>query len=153
MLPTSGKCWKRKPDRAGMPGWSRSTMPPAGYSTKHALPAGTRSPFPARKGRRATPFSSTARAVIPTSASCRPVHYVFADDGRLAERQVVRMPAKSILYRETFAVDGTIRLLNKDGKEVAVQKSTLKPAKEPSLKADTKDLVVLSLPYRNRNHL
>jgi Tfp pilus assembly protein PilF len=83
----------------------------------------------------------------------REIRFLFAADGRLAERQVVRMPGKKILYRETLAGDGTIEILNKDGKKLAVRKHTLKSAREPSLKADIKDLVVLPLPYRSREHV
>src|SRR5262249_18800620 len=32
------------------------------------------------------------------------VRLVFAEDGRLVERQVVRTPGKKVLFRETFAV-------------------------------------------------
>jgi Tfp pilus assembly protein PilF len=82
----------------------------------------------------------------------RQVRYVFAADSRLAERQVVQMPDGKILSREILAADGSSKFL-KDGKEIVVRKTVLKAAKEPSLKADTKDLVILHLPYRSREHV
>jgi tetratricopeptide (TPR) repeat protein len=91
------------------------------------------------------------RAGKPVPYRC--IQFVFARDGRLAEQQVVRMPANEILYRETYAADGTIRIFGKDGKEIDVRKWALKPAAEPSLKPNTKHLVVLSLPYRTREHV
>jgi predicted Zn-dependent protease len=81
------------------------------------------------------------------------VRFVFAGDGRLAERQVVCMPAGKVLYRETIAADGTVKLLDDKGKELAVRKGTLAAASEPSLKADTDNLVILDLPYRGRDHV
>jgi tetratricopeptide (TPR) repeat protein len=103
-------------------------------------------------------------ALIPDGAAGRkdragkPVPYrrflfVFARDGRLAEKQLVLMPANRILSRETYAADGTIRLFDKDGKQLDVRKYTLKPATEPNLQPNTKGLVVLSLPYRTREHV
>jgi len=76
------------------------------------------------------------------------VHYVFAEDGRLAERRVVEMPTKKVLYRQAFGADGAITGTDPDGKESAVVKGTLREGKEADLKADTKGLVVLPLPYR-----
>jgi tetratricopeptide (TPR) repeat protein len=81
------------------------------------------------------------------------LHLLFAEDGRLAERQVVRMPKKEILLRQTCAGDGTVRLLGKDGKELHVRRGKLSEPIAPDLAPDTKDLVVLSLPYRTRAHV
>jgi predicted Zn-dependent protease len=73
---------------------------------------------------------------------------VFAPDGPPAERQIVQGPDDKILYRECYAPDGTIKMLDGNGKELAVRKGTLKPATAPDLKADTDKLVVLSMPFR-----
>ena len=77
------------------------------------------------------------------------VQYLFGEDGRLAERLIVEMPANKVRYRQVFGADGTITSRDGDGKELAVVKATLRDGKQPDLKADTKDLVVLPLPYRD----
>ena len=43
---------------------------------------------------------------------------VFAEDGRLAERQLVRMPKGEILLREVCTAAGTVRVLDGKGKEL-----------------------------------
>jgi Tfp pilus assembly protein PilF len=83
----------------------------------------------------------------------RRIHFIFARDGSLAERQIVRMPEKKILYREIYSSGGSVKALDKDGKEISTLKGTLEAADAPRLKADTKDLVVLPLPYRSREHV
>jgi hypothetical protein len=81
------------------------------------------------------------------------LQFVFAADGKLSERQIVKMPAAQVVFRETYAADGTVKLLDDKGKELAVRKSKLGAAEEQSLKADIRDLVVLPLPYRTREHI
>jgi tetratricopeptide (TPR) repeat protein len=81
------------------------------------------------------------------------LHLVFGGDGRLAERQLVRMPKQEILSRECIDADGTIRLLDGKGKELSVRKATLRDAAAPDLAPDTKNLIVLALPYRTRDHV
>jgi Tfp pilus assembly protein PilF len=98
-------------------------------------------------------------AVVPHGAGARDtdgkpvphatVHYLFAADGRPTERRIVEMPANKVLHRQVFGADGTITATDADGKELAVIKATLRDGKEPDLRADTKGLVVLSLPYRD----
>jgi Tfp pilus assembly protein PilF len=83
----------------------------------------------------------------------RQVRFLFAKDGRLAERQIIHMPDKKMLYREILTADGDIKMEINDGKELPVRQTFLKPAKEPSLKPGTKNLVVLPLPYRTRGHV
>src|SRR5262249_37544307 len=93
------------------------------------------------------------------------LHLVFAADGDLAERQVVRMPKGEIVYRETYAPDGVIRVLP-EGREPSpgknapagdkdrhVLKGTLAAAKAPALTADVSKLVVLALPHRTAAHV
>ncbi|HKI38357.1 MAG TPA: VIT domain-containing protein [Gemmataceae bacterium] len=77
------------------------------------------------------------------------VQYVFAEEGRLAERRVVEMPTKKVVYRQMLGADGRITGTDADGKELAVVKATLRDAREPDLKVDAKGLVVLPLPYRD----
>jgi hypothetical protein len=77
---------------------------------------------------------------------------VFAD-GRLAERQLVRMPSGKVLAREVVGADGTLRELDGDGKEIAVHKGELREGTSPDLKPDVGKLVVLDLPYRTAEHV
>ncbi len=77
------------------------------------------------------------------------VQYLFAEDGRLAERRIVEMPANKVRYRQVFGADGTITARDGDGKELALVKATLREGKQPDLNPDTKALVVLPLPYRD----
>jgi Tfp pilus assembly protein PilF len=81
------------------------------------------------------------------------IHFLFAADGRLAERQVVQMPGRKIVYRETYAANGGVKFLKAKGKELATIKCILKDAPAPDLKVVTKKLVVLSLPFRTREHV
>ncbi len=81
------------------------------------------------------------------------LHLVFAEDGHLAEQQVVEMPSKKIVGRVVFSPKGDIRILDTQDKEVVALKGKLDRTDAPNLKPDVKDLVVLSLPYRSREHL
>jgi hypothetical protein len=103
-------------------------------------------------------------AIIPAGAEAirnkkgRPIPYlglrlVFAEGGRLAERQVVHMPKGEVLLRQVCEAGGTVRLLDKDGKELSVRKGKLSEPVAPDLMPDTRGLVVLNLPYRTRKHL
>jgi hypothetical protein len=91
-------------------------------------------------------------------AKGKPVPYlrldlVFAEDGRLAERQIVKMPKGEVLLRQVIEAAGTVRLLDEKGKELAVRKGKLTEAIAPEVAPDTRNLVVLELPYRSRDHL
>src|SRR5262249_41666267 len=83
----------------------------------------------------------------------RRIHFVFDADGQLAERQVGSIPQKKNPSRETYAATGAVKLLDAKGKELAAHRFTLKPAREPSLAANTKALVLLELPFRTREHI
>src|SRR5208283_810249 len=52
-----------------------------------------------------------------------------------------------------IGADGVVKLVNADGKELAVSKAKLSEATEPELTPDVKKLVVLPLPYRSRGHV
>src|SRR5262249_10463671 len=80
------------------------------------------------------------------------VHLVFAD-GRLTQRQIVEMPAKKVLLREICGADGTFKVVDGDGKEVATHLGKLTNEKAPDLAVDTSKLVVLPLPYRDPDHV
>src|SRR5262249_3311588 len=81
------------------------------------------------------------------------VHLVFAEDGRLAERTLARMPKGEILLREVCTAAGAVRVLDGKGKELLTRKGTLAPARAPDLKPDTKSLVVVPLPHRTPEHV
>jgi hypothetical protein len=87
------------------------------------------------------------------SAGIASVHLVFAEDGRLAERRVVEGPDDKVLRRETYAADGTVALHGPDGKELAARTLTRKAAPAPDLDPDLKNVVVLPLPIRTREHV
>ncbi len=81
------------------------------------------------------------------------IHLIFAEDGRLAERRLVAMPAGKVLARETYTADGTVKLLDLDDKVLAENKLSVEPAGQPDLTPNTKDLVVLSMPVRTSEHV
>src|SRR5262249_3031366 len=80
-------------------------------------------------------------------------HLVFAEDGRLAERQLIYMPAKETLARETYGIDGTVKLFDGTARGRASPKLALAAASAPDLEPDLKKLVVLPLPLRTREHV
>jgi len=81
------------------------------------------------------------------------VQMVFADDGRLDERRLVELPKNKVLRRETYATNGTVKLLDADDKELSQRKLAVKAGGAPDLDPETKDLVVLPMPLRTRPHL
>jgi ferric-dicitrate binding protein FerR (iron transport regulator) len=81
------------------------------------------------------------------------IHFVFADDGRLAERRVVEMPKKTVLRRETYGADGTVKLLDAQDKVLLERKLAVTAGGAPDLDPETKDLVVLPMPLRTREHV
>src|SRR5262249_45647028 len=81
------------------------------------------------------------------------VHLIIADDGRLLERQVMRMPKNEIVVSQFVERGGRVRFLDKDNKEVLTINGKLTPAQPPKLTPDTKGMVVLPLPYRAAAHV
>jgi ferric-dicitrate binding protein FerR (iron transport regulator)/tetratricopeptide (TPR) repeat protein len=92
----------------------------------------------------------TVAVVVPDAPV---VHLVFAADGRLAERKVLDATGGTVLARETYAADGTVRRLDADGKGVVVSDWTVRSADKPDLSPDLEELVVLNLPARTRAHV
>ena len=92
--------------------------------------------------------AETAKDKDGNSAAYWQIRLVFAEDGSLAERQAVEMPAGKILARQTYDKDGTIKTLDADGKVLAERQLDIRRAAEPDLKPDVKDLVVLPMPIR-----
>jgi ferric-dicitrate binding protein FerR (iron transport regulator) len=86
----------------------------------------------------------------PVPYTC--IHLLFAGTGQLTERRLVEMPAGKTLLRETYA-DGEVKLFDADGKGLTKHKWIVRAAKAPDLNPDTKDLVVLPLPWRTWNHV
>jgi predicted Zn-dependent protease len=81
------------------------------------------------------------------------LHLVFAEDGRLVERRLLKMPSSEVLARETYDADGTVRLIGADDKVLAEVKRPIEPAtNEPNLVPDT-NLVLLPIPARTRDHI
>jgi ferric-dicitrate binding protein FerR (iron transport regulator)/tetratricopeptide (TPR) repeat protein len=78
---------------------------------------------------------------------------VFAAEGRLAERRLVRMPSGKTLARECYAADGEVELLDAKDKVLAQRKLDLAPCKLPDLRPEVREMVVLPMPLRTRNHL
>jgi hypothetical protein len=93
-----------------------------------------------------------ARRLVKSRPYLR-LHLVFAEDGRLAERQVVAMPKGEVLLRQVCEAGGSVRLLDKTGKELAVRHGKLSEPVAPDVSPDTRNLVVLDLPFRSREHL
>ena len=75
---------------------------------------------------------------------------VFGDDGRLTERRIVLMPKGETLARETYAADGTVKRLRRQGQGVGLGAARGRPRPHPDVKPDTSALVVLPLPLRTR---
>jgi hypothetical protein len=92
-------------------------------------------------------------AVVPNGDKpARALHLVF-DAGRLAERQIVDSASKKVLAREVYGVNGAVRCLDAEGKELGKRQYTVRAAKAPDLKPDTSALVLLPLPFRSPQHV
>jgi ferric-dicitrate binding protein FerR (iron transport regulator) len=89
----------------------------------------------------------------PAGQRCIHTHLLFTVAGDLAERRIVLMPENHTLATWLYDADGTIRTLNSKGKEVAVLKGRLAPARALDIRAEPKDAVILSLPYRKMDHV
>jgi len=86
---------------------------------------------------------------------CLCTRLVFAADGRLAERQLVEMPAGKIRARESYAADGTVEFVADDkgkagGTPAPRRNLKLAPCGAPELKPSA-NLVVLPLPLRSQS--
>ena len=76
-------------------------------------------------------------------------HLVFADDGRLVERQLVAMPGQSSARCTTARA---CALWMTKARSCFASRFSC-PASAPDLKPNLADLVVLNLPLRSRNHV
>ena len=76
------------------------------------------------------------------------LHLVFAPDGRLAERRFVEHASGKILHSITYDADGTVRILDADGKDLATLNLHRSTAAAPQLVPDLNGLVVLPMPVR-----
>lgn len=87
------------------------------------------------------------------SAAAWETHLVFAADGRLSERRIVRSESKKVVWRTVYEADGTVRIINGDDKELAVVKLKREPVAAPDLNPDMSKLVVLPMPIRSSEYL
>src|SRR5262249_38019057 len=72
---------------------------------------------------------------------------VFAKN-RLSERRSIEMPSGKVLAQESYDSDGTVKYTGADGKSVSMRKLNVSATEAADLSPDTKNLVVLPLPYR-----
>jgi ferric-dicitrate binding protein FerR (iron transport regulator) len=108
-----------------------------------------------RNGRVGT--TSPHPGALPEGEGDLCTHLVFAPDGRLAQRQLVEMPAGRIRIRESYAADGTVEFVAYEKKDAGgtptlQRKIRLAPCGAPELKPSA-DLVVLPLPLRSRQQV
>jgi ferric-dicitrate binding protein FerR (iron transport regulator) len=95
----------------------------------------------------------------PRDGGTARVHLIFADDGRLAERRWFEIrewglgPKIAVWCRETYGADGTVKLFDGKDKMLSERKLALKAGGAPDLDPDLKNLVVLPMPLRTRDHI
>ena len=82
------------------------------------------------------------------------VELVFSDDGKLAERRLIKLssksePAELLLSRHLYEASGKIRILDKNDKLVTEVKLVRQPLDEPATTPSIDGLVILPLPYRS----
>ncbi len=105
------------------------------------------------------PPKPAADAPATQPANVVQLHLVFADSGALAERRLVEAPAADaakpaafwtgkVLCRQVIDADGTITLMDGEGKTVDTVKWGLKPASAPDMGIDS-ELVVVPMPIRS----
>jgi hypothetical protein len=92
-------------------------------------------------------------AALPKDSAYQVVHLIFAEDGRVAARRIVKMPGNETVSTLTLSADGVATRTDGQGKELTVQKGELRVGAAPSLIADTKGLLVVPLPYRTAAHV
>jgi ferric-dicitrate binding protein FerR (iron transport regulator) len=83
-------------------------------------------------------------------------HLVFAADGRLAERRIVENVIENGEWKvKPYFVEsyenGNVKLVNGEGKELSKRELKLASATAPTLTRDVSKLVVLPMPWRNRD--
>jgi ferric-dicitrate binding protein FerR (iron transport regulator)/tetratricopeptide (TPR) repeat protein len=110
--------------------------------------------------------SKRAKPAVGTDAERAELRLVFAPEGRLAERQIVKVGwvsdptgsgqspnlRESTLWRETYAADGTVQGWDENGEEAFSRRVAVEPCEPPGLVPD-KTLVILPLPWRTREHV
>lgn len=73
----------------------------------------------------------------------------FAQDGRLAEIRVIDRESGKLLAKQTYSADGVVRRFDGAGKQLAEQRFESHDCEAPQLVPETRDLVVLPLPFRS----
>jgi tetratricopeptide (TPR) repeat protein len=90
--------------------------------------------------------------VVGKQPVTRQVELVFGDDGRLAERRLVAMPEKKLLYRETYTPHGEVKQTSGSSTRRTFNLA-VKKASKPALTPDLKKLVIVPMPLRSYEHL
>lgn len=109
----------------------------------------TLSPESGERGQEA----SSAEVQVKTGLQPR-LHLLFDADGCLIERQWIERPqtngveANTTLLRITYAADGVVKVIDRDGKEQMTLNLHRAIAAEPKLVPDLNGLVVLPMPMR-----
>lgn len=98
------------------------------------------------------PHESPAKKKNDKAPPSRELHFVFAADGKLAETRLVEMPANKILARQVVDANGTIRLLDEAGKQLAEYKLARTEADAPSIEPKLDELVILDMPLRTGHY-
>jgi tetratricopeptide (TPR) repeat protein len=81
------------------------------------------------------------------------IHLVFAADGRLAQRRLIDPVSQRIIYRESYATDGTVTMNPTAEKVAKVVRLNLENAAAPNLVPDMKEFVIVPMPLRAREYL
>ncbi len=94
----------------------------------------------------------TAHRAGEDQGAAMQLRLLFASDGRLCERQLLEADSEKVLWRETYDAEGTVRLVDGDGKERFSRRIVTEPCDAPELTPDP-SLVVLAMPWRTREHV
>jgi hypothetical protein len=98
-------------------------------------------------------------AAAARDAAGKPVPFIrtcliFAPDGRLSERQLVKMPDNKLLACQLYDANGTVETLDvANDKALSTVKLALAAAEAPSLVPSVADLVVVPMPLRTEKWL
>jgi tetratricopeptide (TPR) repeat protein len=85
---------------------------------------------------------------------CQHIHLTFAADGHLLERRVIQMPSGKVLQCDTWEGKCIIRRAGAAASQKrAERKLVLGRATAPNLRPDVRQLVVVPMPLRTRDHI
>jgi hypothetical protein len=92
-------------------------------------------------------------AVVPRRERARWALHLIFGGGRLVERRLIAVGSKRVIAREEYDGAGGVRLLDENGKEQNHWRAAIRPADAVDLRPDTSGLLILSLPFRSREHV